>query len=524
VRPRVGRVDGSYDAIVVGGGHNGLTAAAYLARVGQSVLVLERGEHLGGATRSERVFAGVDAQLSRYSYLVSLLPRRVVAELGLPVHLRRRRYASYTPLPADPTRGLLVDTADDARTAAGFTSVGATADLRSWQAFGARTGSLAARLFPTMTEPLISRADARALLGEDDWRDVVENPIGDVVAATFHDDLVRGVVLTDAVIGTFASTRDAGPANRCFLYHVVGGGTGDWDVPVGGMGSVTAALEDAARSWRADVRTRATVTAIDPGGRARDAEVTWTDDDGVEHRAGAPFVLAACAPAVLDRLLGDEPAGPAPEGSQLKVNMVLSRLPRLRSGIDPALAFAGTLHVNETATQLEAAYADAAAGRIPALPPVETYCHSLTDDSILGPELRASGAQTLTAFGLHMPARLFVDDPEGARAAALAATLASVNQVLAEPIEDCLLLDADGAPCLEVHTPLDLQAEVGLPGGHIFHRDLSWPWAQDDADVGRWGVETAHPRVLLAGAGARRGGGVSAIPGRAAAMVVVSRT
>lgn len=518
------RVDGTYDAIVVGGGHNGLTAAAYLARVGLAVLVLERGEHLGGATRSERVFPGVDARVSRYSYLVSLLPHRVLTELGLSVELRRRRYASYTPVPDDPTRGLLVDTGDAATTAASFASVGAAGDLDAWRAFGERTGALAARLFPTMTEPLLSSADARTLLGEADWRDLVENPIGDIVDATFRDDLVRGVVLTDALIGTFASTRQAGPANRCFLYHVVGGGTGDWDVPVGGMGAVEAALEEAARSWRADLRTRATVTHVDPGSSNQPAEVTWTDDDGYEHHAGARFVLAACAPRVLDRLLGDDPTEPAPEGSQLKVNMVLSRLPRLRSGMDPALAFAGTFHVNETATQLEQAHAEATAGRIPTLPPVETYCHSLTDGSILGPELRASGAHTLTAFGLHMPARLFVDDPDAARAAALAATLASMNSVLADPIEDCLLPDADGNPCLEVRSPVDLEADVALPGGHIFHRDLSWPWAERDDEVGGWGVETQHPRVLLAGAGARRGGGVSAIPGRAAALVVVSRT
>ncbi|WP_426595142.1 phytoene desaturase family protein [Cellulomonas sp. McL0617] len=513
----------TYDAIVVGGGHNGLTAAAYLARVGQTVLVLERSEHLGGATRSERMFPGVDARVSRYSYLVSLLPRRVVGELGLPIELRRRRYASYTPVPGDPGRGLLVDTADEAATAASFDAIGATGDLAAWRGFGARTGALAARLFPTMTEPLLSRADARALLGEDDWRDLVDNPIADVVDGTFRDDLVRGVVLTDALIGTFASTRDAGPANRCFLYHVIGGGTGDWDVPMGGMGAVEQALEDAARAWRADLRTGATVTHVDPGTAARPAEVSWTDEDGVPRSAGAQFVLAACAPAVLDRLLGDAPADPPPEGSQLKVNMVLSRLPRLRSGVDPAVAFAGTFHVNETATQLEQAHADAAAGHIPAVPPVETYCHSLTDDSILGPELRAGGAHTLTAFGLHMPARLFVDDPDAARTDALAATLASLDSVLAEPIEDCLLADADGTPCLEVRSPVDLEADVALPGGHIFHRDLSWPWAERDDEVGRWGVETAHPRVLLAGAGARRGGGVSGIPGRAAAMVVVSQ-
>jgi phytoene dehydrogenase-like protein len=237
---------------------------------------------------------------------------------------------------------------------------------------------------------------------------------------------------------------------------------------------------------------------------------------------GARHVLAACAPAVLDRLLGRAP-GEKPEGSQVKVNMLLTRLPRLRPGIDPGTAFAGTFHVHESATELEAAYQQAAAGGIPQTPPVETYCHSLTDDSILGPGLRATGHQTLTAFGLHMPARLFATDRDGARAAALTATLRSIDSVLAEPLEDCLALDEDGRPCLEVRSPVDLEADVSLPGGHIFHRDLAWPWAERDDEAGTWGVETADRRVLLAGAGARRGGGVSGIPGRAAAMAVLGR-
>jgi phytoene dehydrogenase-like protein len=509
-------VHATYDAVIVGGGHNGLTAAAYLARAGRTVLLLERADHLGGATRSARVFPGVDAFVSRYSYLVSLMPRQVRDELGLTLELRRRRIASYTPV---GDRGLLVDTADPAATAASFDGVGAAHDLAAFRAFGARTGALAARLFPTMTEPLMSSAEARRLLGEDDWRDVVERPIGEVVDATFGTDLVRGIELTDALIGTFARARDTdGRANRCFLYHVIGGGTGDWDVPVGGMGAVAGALEAAARAAGVEVRTSAEVVAIDPGSPSTPAEVVWTD--GGEHRVGARHVLAACAPAVLDRLLGRD-SGPSPEGSQLKVNMLLTRLPRLRSGIDPRTAFAGTFHVHESATELEAAYRQAAAGLIPSTPPVETYCHSLTDDSILGPDLRASGHHTLTAFGLHMPARLFVADPEGARAQALAATLRSIDSVLAEPLEDCLARDETGAPCLEVRSPVDLEADVGLPGGHIFHRDLAWPWAQTVDEVGTWGVGTPEPRILLAGAGARRGGGVSGIPGRAAAMQVL---
>ena len=119
-----------------------------------------------------------------------------------------------------------------------------------------------------------------------------------------------------------------------------------------------------------------------------------------------------------------------------------------------------------------------------------------------------------------MPARLFTTDNSAARAQALAATLASLNHVLAEPIESCLWHDPAGRPCLEAKTPLDLQDSLGLPGGHIFHRDLTWPYSDDSP--GSWGVETAHPRILLCGAGAQRGGGVSGIPGHNAAMKILN--
>ncbi len=512
-----------YDAVVVGGGHNGLAAAAYLARAGRSVLVLEALDHVGGAAVSAQVFPGVDARLSRYSYLVSLLPRAVIDELGLSISLRRRRFSSYTPVPDHPDGlGLLVDNGDEARTAASFRAV--TGDDRAhaaWREFYAMTAEVAARLWPTVTEPLRSADDVRALVGPDAWRDLVERPVGETVADRFGDDTVAGVVLTDALIGTFADVDDPGLAqNRCFLYHVVGGGTGDWDVPVGGMGAVSGALADAARRAGATLMTSATVTHVDPGTATSAAEVVWTDAEGTQHRVGAQRVLAGCAPATLHRLLGGA-EGERVEGAQLKVNMLLQRLPRLREDVDPVAAFSGTFHVNETASQLRTAYSQAEAGRVPDLPPCEIYCHSLSDGSILGDGLRASGAHTLTLFGLHMPSRLFEQDNERTRADALAATLRSLDSVLAEPIETCLLRAPDGTPCLEVRSPLDVQADVGLPGGNIFQRPLQWPWAEDADDVGRWGVETEHPRVLLAGAGARRGGGVSAIAGRSAAMAAL---
>jgi len=517
-----------YDVVVVGGGHNGLTAAAYASRAGRSVLVLERADHVGGAAVSARPFAGVDARLSRYSYLVSLMPRRVVEELRLPITLKRRRWSSYTPV---GDGGLLVDTQDDAATRASFRRLtGSDADFEAWGRFYATTAQVARVLAPTLTEPLLPRAAVRDLVvdaaGEDAWCTLFEEPLGGVLRSTFADDVVRGVAATDGLIGTFADVDEQTlRQNRCFLYHVIGNGTGDWDVPVGGMGAVTGALHDAAVAAGATIVTSATVVGVDPG--ATGAEVAWTDADGRSRGVTAGHVLAGCAPAELDRLLGQarsappEVAPPAPEGAQLKVNMLLTRLPRLRDGVDPVAAFSGTLHVNESLGQLQAAHAQAAAGRVPDLPPSEIYCHTLTDRTILGPSLAGSEAQTITLFGLHMPARLFRADPDGARERALRATLDSLNTVLAEPIEDVLAVDADGAPCLEVRTPVDLEGDVGLPGGHIFHRDLSWPFAESADDAGRWGVETIHPRVLLAGAGARRGGGVSGIPGRAAAMAVL---
>ena len=159
--------------------------------------------------------------------------------------------------------------------------------------------------------------------------------------------------------------------------------------------------------------------------------------------------------------------------------MLLSRLPRLRDErVDPRAAFAGTFHINESLSQLQGTYAVAAAGAVPDLVPCEIYCHSLSDRSILGPDLAGTDAQTLTLFGLHLPARLFREDNEARRAEALAATLRSLDSVLAEPIEDVLLRGPDGRPCLEARTPVDLEQDLALPGGNIFHRSLQWPWAE----------------------------------------------
>ena len=208
-----------YDVVIVGGGHNALVAAAYLARAGRSVVVIERSDAVGGAAVSERPWAGVDARLSRYSYLVSLLPQKVIDDLGLRVDLRRRRYSSYTPDPADPTRGILVDTRDAEATAASFArTLGDADEAERFAAFGERLAPVARAVFPTMTEPLPTADELRERVGDDElWDALTTRPLSDLLRSSFDSDLVRGIALADALIGTFASS-DA--PSLAFLCHV----------------------------------------------------------------------------------------------------------------------------------------------------------------------------------------------------------------------------------------------------------------------------------------------------------------
>ena len=513
------------DVIVVGGGHNGLVAAAYLARAGLRVRLLERLDQIGGAAVSAQAFDGVGVRISRYSYLVSLLPPRIVDDLGARVRLARRPFSSYTPDPATGGRsGLLIGPHG-----ATFAAVGAADDARGFAAFYQRCRLVTERLWPTLLEPLRSREEARRyVVARGDhraaaaWRAMIEEPIGGAIAAAVGHDLVRGVVATDALIGTFADLDDPSlTQNVCFLYHVLGGGTGDWDVPIGGMGALTTALATAAAGHGAEILTGAEVYAVDPSG-----EVLYRTG-GREHRVQARFILSGVTPTVLARLLGERPAAPA-QGAQVKVNMVLRRLPRLHDqSVKPEHAFAGTFHINETWTQLDAAYASAAAGQIPNPLPCEAYCHSLTDPSILSADLRDSGAHTMTVFGLHTPHSLFDGSYSGALRDRLSdAVLESLNSVLAEPIQDVLMNDAHGRPCIETTTTLDLHRTLGMTAGNIFHGGLCWPFADDDDPLDtparRWGVATGHERIMLCGSGARRGGAVSGIGGHNAAMAVLA--
>jgi phytoene dehydrogenase-like protein len=484
------------------------------------------------------VFPGVDARLSRYSYLVSLLPDRIVSDLGLRLTLRSRSVASFTPVRrSGKDVGLLVERDPGPATAASFRELtGGDAEHAAWQSFYDQALQLAEAVAPTLLEPLLPAAEMRRRVGPERWDRFVDRPIGETIEASFADDTVRGVVLTDALIGTFASAHQADRLqNRCFLYHLIGNGTGEWRVPVGGMGAVTAELARVAQAAGAQLVTGATVVGVAADG-GREGEVTYHLGDDSERVVGSRWLLAGVAPSVLDALRGRSPSGAAAdgtaaEGAQMKVNMVLERLPALRSGHDPAVAFAGTFHIDEDYSTLDAAFATATAGALPDPLPGEVYCHTLTDPSILSPELAARGVHTLTLFGLHAPARLFTPETNATlRDEALRRHLAGLDAYLAEPIAGCLAHDAEGRPCIEAVTPLDLEASLGLPGGNIFHADLSWPWSSDGTgdsgsahEAGSWGVETDVPNLLICGAGAVRGGGVSGLGGHNAAHALLAR-
>ena len=495
-----------YDVVIVGGGHNGLVAATYLARAGKSVRILEANPEIGGASQSVRAFPEFDANLSRYSYLIALLPDKIVNDLGLSFECVSREVSSYTPY--GDNKGLYVSRVWDAKTESSFLELDPSGkEGQAWQDFYAEVAQFAERIAPTLLEPLKTRTQLRQEIDLDPiWQYLVEEPIGKAITERFSNDIVRGVVLTDALIGTFSSAFDL-QANICFLYHLIGNGTGEWKVPKGGMGALVNELVRVATESGVEISLNSRATKVVSTSTGVEVEI-----ETGEVIAGE-YLLSNAAPQVLAKLRGTA-APKSLDGSQMKINILLKRLPTLKSGIDPRLAFAGTFHANESFTQFESVFSDAQTGVMPSKMPIEMYCHTLSDPSILSQELQDAGYQTLTLFGLHTPASLFDADNEAARAAALKSALASLNDYLAEPIEDVIA-------AIEVKTPLDIEEAIALPRGNIFHKDLSMPFREDGTEPS-WGVETDDPRIFICGAGAVRGGGVSGIPGHNAAMAILS--
>lgn len=517
----------SYDVVIIGAGHNGLVAACYLAKAGKQVLVLERNDYIGGATTSQRVFPEYDARLSRYAYLVSLFPDKIVQDLGLHgISMRRRKTASYTPyIQNHQSKGLLLSN-EDARLTRQNLEALHPEDSSGYQKLQAVNQIVAEKIWDSFLHPLQSKQswmDRFVTAGEKAaWQWLMERPIGELIESHIHDDILRGVVLTDAKIGAFTHAHDPSLLqNRTYLYHVVGNKTGEWRVPVGGMGSVARALEQCARQNGVTFLTDSTVTQVVPGQKHT---IAFTQNS-ISREVKTSHLLVNAAPEILNTLLGKPTHRTVEdEGTAFKINLLLKRLPRLRqTGVDPSVAFAGTFHINQSYSQMEQSFRQATAGQVPSVIPGEFYCHTLTDPSILSSELAAQGYHTLTLFGIDLPYRLFTSANETIKQQVVAHYLQGINVFLDEPLESCLATDSHGNYCLEAKSAWDLEKEIGLPQGNIFHNALSWFYAENEAETGTWGVETETDRIYLCGSGAKRGGAVSGIPGHNAAMKVLSQ-
>src|SRR5205809_673918 len=516
-----------YDVLILGAGHNGLVAASYLGRAGLSVLLLEKNDYSGGATTSQKVFPDYDAWLSRYSYLVSLFPDKIIRDLELNLELRRRATASFTPyLKYGRNEGLLLsNVSEEMSRQSMFELTGNHAEYEQTKKFYNLSRVFAERVWDTMLEPLVAKEEFRRRFDVDDvsreaWRSLVEEPLGRAIERYLQNDWVRGLVLTDAKIGVLTHPYDPSLVqNRCFLYHLIGNKTGEWKVPVGGMGAVARELEQAARSAGAEFLTNVDLTHVDLAARAVAFEI-----NGKKRAVDARFLLVNFGRNVLAKY-SDERYQPeaVDEGSVFKINMLLRRLPKLKAKkYPPEQAWCGTFHSDEGYEQMNASYEQAAKGRLPDNTPCEVYCHTLTDNSSVSPELREKGFHTITLFGLDAPYSLFEKNNETMRKQAERKFLESMNQWLEEPLEDCLAVARDGSPCIESKSPVDIENSLGMYHGNIFHDAPTFPFAERKEHAGTWGVETEFENVFLCGSSAQRGGAVSGIPGHNAAMKVLA--
>src|SRR5438128_1679546 len=389
------RVKSKYDVVILGAGHNGLVAASYLGRAGLTVLLLEKNDYIGGATTSQKVFPDYDAKLSRYSYLVSLFPEKIIRDLGLNLELRRRATASFTPyIKSDRHDGLLISNTDEELSRRSMVDLtGSDAELERLKEFYHLPRVFAERVWDSMLEPLVSKEEMKRQFNDEvsreAWRTLAEEPLGRVLERYLQNDLVRGLVLTDAKVGIFTHPHDPSLLqNRCFLYHLIGNKTGEWKVPVGGMGAVARELEQAARSAGAEFLTNVDLTHVDLTARAVAFEI-----NGKKQAVDARFLLVNFGRNVLAKY-SDERYEPeaVDEGSVFKINMLLRRLPKLKAKkYPPEQAWCGTFHSDEGYEQMNASYERAAKGRLPNKTPCEVYCHTLTDASILAPDLRKQG-------------------------------------------------------------------------------------------------------------------------------------
>src|SRR5438046_2348666 len=299
-----------YDVVILGAGHNGLVAASYLGRAGMSVLLLEKNDYIGGATTSQKLFPDYDARLSRYSYLVSLFPEKIIRDLGLNLELRRRATASFTPYVMDGQHNglLLSNVSEETSQQSMFELTGNRTEYEQMRKFYNLSRVFAEHVWDTMLELLVAKEDFRRRFDIDDisreaWRSLAEEPLGRAIERYLQNDLVRGLVFTDAKVGVLTYPHDPSLVqNRCFLYHLIGNKTGEWMVPVGGMGAVAQKLDEPARKSGDAMVTHLDLRVQELHGQRRSLEF---DVEGKKETVDARFVLVNFGRNVLAEFAGE---------------------------------------------------------------------------------------------------------------------------------------------------------------------------------------------------------------------------
>jgi phytoene dehydrogenase-like protein len=520
------------DVVIIGGGHNGLVAAAYLAKNGLDTLVCERRDVVGGAAVSEHPF-GPGYTVTSLSYVVSLLSPGLVRDL----RLDRYGYHVFPQGPYFAPRAdgralrLPYDPAARREEIARFSA----SDAAAYEAYDSYLTGMAAILGPLLAEipPRLGSRHPPDLLRQGlllrhlrklDTRAAVDvtrlltGSIADLLDRYFTSDALRGLLSVSGVIGTWAGPRSGGTAYVTLHHHIGGvdGQAGAWGFPRGGMGAVTGALAAAARSFGAEIRTGAEVAKI----RTRGGRVTGVTLASGEEVDAATVITTAHPQISFLRLL--DPAALPPgfvadikgwqsRSGTVKINLALDRLPVFTSHpeFDPQV-HGGTIVLAESLDDLENAFQDAVSGRPSALPFADICIPSVFDDS-----LAPAGHHVMSLFTQWVP-HGYADHPDAAALAAYADRVVDRMEAVAPGFTGSVLHR-------QVIGPHEMQQEYGLIGGNIFHGELSLgQMFHARPAAGYADFRTPVGGLYQAGSATHGGGGVTGIPGRNAVHQVLA--
>lgn len=495
-----------YDAIVIGGGHNGLACAALLGKAGLKVAVFEQSPRLGGAAVSESPWPGYT--VSSASYVCTLLDPWIIRELDLQNH----GYSAYRKDPATfnvlaDGRSLLLG-AEKARNDA---EIGAfdKDDVRGYGELEKRICALGSELFETFSdqEPRFSR------FPEDVQRDL-RGSAASLVERYVNTPVLQAAVATDGIIGTNAGPRDAGTA-YVLAHHYAGralGVQGAWGYVRGGMGGVSAALASAARAHGVDIASAQPVKSVIIEGE-RAAGVVLAGGREIRARAvisnAHPFTtfLHLCAEHAFDSAFLDRVRGWKSTGVSFKLNLALGELPdfKCRPGKSPQPHHRATIHVAPSIDYIQEAYDDTKGGGLSRQPMLECFLQTPTE-----PDLAPPGKHILSIFAQYYPH----DSKDGWSKAQSEAVADRIVYVLAQFAPNV----PDAIEARQILSPAELEARFGLAGGHIFHGELLPGQIYED----RFATRTPLRDLYLCGSGAHPGGCVSGFPGKRAAAAVLA--